>query len=144
MIIIIIMRKIIIDQIPEELGFRNGRNSYFDNVLCRRRGLDGREWRGSPNPSGRIQHKFLTVQRENINDQDKIYGHREDSSLTCNLEINNTPTEQLSRINYLGVEISSKRNVGEEVKNQVVKGARIPGCLYSLIWKNKYLSFDTG
>ena len=30
--------------------------------------------------------------------------------------------------------------MGDEVKSQVVKGARIPGCLYSLIWKNKYLS----
>ena len=60
--------------------------------------------------------------------------------LTCNLKINNTPIEQLSRINYLRVEISSLRSVGGEVKSHVVKGARISGCLYSLIWKNKYLS----
>ena len=53
---------------------------------------------------------------------------------------NNTPIEQLSRINYLGVEISSLRNVEDEVKSQVVKGERISGCLYSLIWKNKWLS----
>ena len=28
----------------------------------------------------------------------------------------------------------------DEVKSKVAKGARISGCLYNLIWKNKYLS----
>ena len=39
------------------------------------------------------------------------------TSLTCDLKIITTPIQQLSRIIYLGVEISSLRNVGDEVKS---------------------------
>jgi hypothetical protein len=42
----------------------------------------------------------------------------------------------------LGVEISAKRDLKQEVRMQAMKAARIPGCLYNLIWFNKYMSTE--
>ena len=51
----------------------------------------------------------------------------------CEIKLENTILEQVSKFNYLGVEISSKRNLREEDKIHVTKGARISGCLNNLI-----------
>ena len=76
----------------------------------------------------KLQCRFFF--HEKITDQDKIYGHSEDSSHMH--PRHKSPIEQLSRINCPGVEISSTRNVGDEVVSQVVTGARISRCLYSI------------
>ena len=38
------------------------------------------------------------------------------------------------------VEISAKRDLKQEVKNQATKAVRISGCLYKLVWNNIYMS----
>ena len=43
----------------------------------------------------------------------------------------------------MGVQISSKRNLKEEVKSQVIKGAKFSGCLTNLVWKNKFMSAES-
>ena len=42
----------------------------------------------------------------------------------------------------MGVEISAKRDLKQEVKNQATKAARISECLYKLVWNNKYMSAE--
>jgi hypothetical protein len=44
------------------------------------------------------------------------------------------------KFNYLGAEISAKRDLKQEVRTQATRAARISGCLYNLIWLNKYMS----
>jgi hypothetical protein len=50
--------------------------------------------------------------------------------------------EQVSNFNYLGVEISAKRDLKQEVRIQTTKAARISGCLCNLIWRNKHMSAE--
>jgi hypothetical protein len=50
--------------------------------------------------------------------------------------------EQVPRFNYLGVEISAKRDLKLEVRMQATKAACISSCLYNLIWFNKYMSTE--
>jgi hypothetical protein len=38
--------------------------------------------------------------------------------------------------------ISAKRDLKQEVRIQAMKAARISGCLYNLIWINKYMSIE--
>jgi len=56
----------------------------------------------------------------------------------CEVELRGTSTEQVSKFNYLGDEISALRDLKQEVRIQAMKAARISGCLY-LIWYNKYM-----
>ena len=58
------------------------------------------------------------------------------------VELTGTPTEQVPKFNSLGVEISSKRELKQEVTSQAMKAARISGRLYNTIWRNKYMSTD--
>ena len=43
--------------------------------------------------------------------------------LTCNINLH--LIEQVSKFNYLGIEISSNRDLNLEVKQQILKGTRI-------------------
>jgi hypothetical protein len=43
----------------------------------------------------------------------------------------------------LGIEISAKRDLKQEVRILATKAARISGCLYNLIWVNKYMSKES-
>jgi hypothetical protein len=45
--------------------------------------------------------------------------------------------------NYSGAEISANRDLKQEVRTQVTRAARISGCLYNLIWLNKYMSTES-
>ena len=54
----------------------------------------------------------------------------------CEIKLGDTILEQVSKFNYLGIEMSSNGNL-REVKTQVTKGARISGCLKNLIWQNR-------
>jgi len=56
--------------------------------------------------------------------------------------IKSYPIEQVTKYNYLGAEISAKRDIKQEVRTQVMKAARISGCLYNLIRSNKYMSTE--
>ena len=46
-------------------------------------------------------------------------------NIKCEIRIKNTLLDQISTFNYLGVEISAKRDLKQEVKNQATKAARI-------------------
>jgi hypothetical protein len=39
--------------------------------------------------------------------------------------------------------MSAKRDLKQEVRTQVTRAARISGCLYNLIWLNKYMSTES-
>jgi len=60
----------------------------------------------------------------------------------CEVELRGTPIEQVPNFNYLGAEISAERELKQEVRTQVMKAARISGCLYNTIWRNKHMSTD--
>ena len=64
------------------------------------------------------------------------------NNIKCEIKLKDTTMEQVLQFNYLGVEISAKRDLKQEVKMQTTKAARISGCLYNLIWLNKYVSTD--
>jgi hypothetical protein len=50
--------------------------------------------------------------------------------------------EQVPTFNYLGVEISAKRDLKQEVRIQTTKATRISDCLINLIWRNKQMSTE--
>ena len=51
--------------------------------------------------------------------------------------------EQVPKFNYLGVELSAKRYLKQEVRIQATKAARISDCLYNLVWNNKNISTES-
>jgi hypothetical protein len=51
-----------------------------------------------------------------------------------------TMIEQVPNFNYLGVEISAKRDLKQEARIQTTKAAHISGCIYNLIWRNKHVN----
>jgi len=51
----------------------------------------------------------------------------------CEVQLRGIPIEQVPQFNYLGAEISAKRDLKQEVRTQVMKATRISGCLYNLI-----------
>lgn len=61
----------------------------------------------------------------------------------CKLAIYNEPVEQVMSFKYLGVNITSSRNLQEEVKAQTTKAALISGYLRDIIWRNKYMSIES-
>ena len=58
--------------------------------------------------------------------------------LKCNLQVNNINVEQVTSFNYLGVQITSSKDLTTEVRHQAIKAPRISGCLNETIWSNKY------
>ena len=64
------------------------------------------------------------------------------NNIKCETKLKGTTIEQVPKFNCLGVEISAKRDLKQEVKMQTTKAARVSGCLYNLIWLNKYMSTD--
>lgn len=60
----------------------------------------------------------------------------------CKLSIEGKTIEQVMSFKYLGIEISSNRNIKTEVKAQTNKAARISGCLRQLVWQNKTMSTE--
>jgi hypothetical protein len=59
--------------------------------------------------------------------------------LRCKLQIYNTTIEQVTSFNYLGVQITSSKDLTTEVRHQAIKASRISVCLNETIWSNKYL-----
>ena len=62
--------------------------------------------------------------------------------LKCTLQVYNTTIEQVTSFNYLGVQITSSKNLHTEVRHQAIKASRITGCLNDTIWSNKYLWYE--
>jgi len=54
-----------------------------------------------------------------------------------------TTIEQVPKFNYLGAEISAKRDLKQEVRVQTTKAAGISGCLCSTMWFNKYMATES-
>ena len=44
---------------------------------------------------------------------------------------------------YLGIQVTSHRDLETEVKHQAIKTSKISGCLNSAIWSNQYLRTET-
>jgi hypothetical protein len=61
------------------------------------------------------------------------------NNIKCEVKLRDTVIEQVPMFNYLGTEISAKRDLKQEVRTQATRVARISGCLYNLIWLNKYI-----
>ncbi|XP_050452220.1 uncharacterized protein LOC126851927 [Cataglyphis hispanica] len=59
--------------------------------------------------------------------------------IRCKLVINDEIIEQVMKLNYLGIEASSDRNIIREVQTQADKANRISGYLKDIIWRNKYM-----
>jgi hypothetical protein len=71
--------------------------------------------------------KYLVISRNNIK---------------CEVKLRDTVIEQVPKFNYLGAEISAKRDLKQEVMTQATRAAPISGCLCNFIWLNKYMSTD--
>ncbi|XP_044760249.1 uncharacterized protein LOC123317707 [Coccinella septempunctata] len=60
----------------------------------------------------------------------------------CKIVINNEIIEQVSKFEYLGVEISDCGGLKAAVRKQANKAAYVSGCLRDVIWRNKDLRLD--
>ncbi|KAI4487676.1 hypothetical protein M0802_011938 [Mischocyttarus mexicanus] len=63
--------------------------------------------------------------------------------IRCTLETNDRIIEQTTTFNYLGVEITSHRDLYRETTNQVRKAAVVSEDLKNITWRNKYLRKET-
>lgn len=55
----------------------------------------------------------------------------------CKIVINDKIIEQVTKIDYLGIEISGCGDWKEGVRKQANKASRISGCLRDIVWRNK-------
>ena len=53
--------------------------------------------------------------------------------LNCNSPVNNTKVEQVTSLNYFGVQITSSKDLTTEVRHQAIKASGISGCLNETI-----------
>ena len=58
----------------------------------------------------------------------------------CKLAIYNQTVNQVMSFKYLGANITSNRDLKEEVRTQVTKATLISGFLRDIVWRNKYMS----
>lgn len=58
--------------------------------------------------------------------------------IRCKLAVNNKLIQQSMPNTYLGVEITSCKNLQQEVRTQVNKASRISGCLRSCVEEQIY------
>jgi hypothetical protein len=63
--------------------------------------------------------------------------------LRCKLVNDDQLIEQVLKIRYLGIDITSQGLLEDEVKYQINKANRISGCLNDTVWGNKYISRET-
>lgn len=59
------------------------------------------------------------------------------------LELDSRIIEQIITLSYLGVEMTSSRNLIQEVTTLANKAAKMSGCRYGTIWKNKHMTMDS-
>jgi hypothetical protein len=129
----------VITNLPKELGYRMGNNPI--NIICSADDAvliaDSKEnlqalllkfdqMAASLNMEISLNKtKSLVISRNNI----KYW-----------VKLRDTVIEQVPKFSYLGAEISAKRDLKQEVRTQAARAAGISGCLYNLIWLNKYMS----
>ena len=58
----------------------------------------------------------------------------------CKLEVYEKPIEQFLEFSYLGVKITSSKDLTSEVVTQTNKAACVSGCLRDVVWRNKHMS----
>lgn len=63
--------------------------------------------------------------------------------IRCKLVVDNQIIEQVLEIKYLGITLTSSGQTEKEIKEQIIKGNRIAGCLNYSIWYNKHLKQDS-
>lgn len=124
----------IIDSIRTKPGYRIGRQNI--NIVCY--ADDAVLVADSEDNLQRLLHQF-TITAESYNmrvstDKTKSLVISKDPR-RCKLEINQKLIEQVMEFSYLGVKISSHRNLNNEVKQQAAKGARMSGYLRDIVWK---------
>jgi len=136
----LIMDKII-ENLPKELGYRMGND--LIHIICY--ADDAVLIADSEENLQTLLSRFDQI-AERLNMEISI---SKTKSLTisrnytkCKVELRGTPKEQVLKFNYLGAEISAKRELKQEVRIQAMKVARTSGCLYNTIWRNKYMSTD--
>lgn len=61
----------------------------------------------------------------------------------CKLMVEEKVIEQVRKFKYLGLEITSNRNIVEEVRSQATKATLISGQLRDIIWRNRYMNIDS-
>ena len=62
--------------------------------------------------------------------------------LRCKLAVFGKGIEQIINFKYLGVTITSNRDLEKEVKAQTLKASLISGYLRDIIWRNQYMPVD--
>ena len=63
--------------------------------------------------------------------------------IRCKLEIDSRMVEKAMEFNYLDVNFTSLENLVNAIKTQAQKAARVTGCLNDLVWRNKYMLYET-
>jgi hypothetical protein len=123
----------IISNLPQELGYRTWNNPihtlcYADDAVLTADSEDNlqtvlpqfNQMAESLNMEISLgKTKSLTISRHHIK---------------CEVKLRDTTIEQAPKFNYLGVEISAKRDLRQEVRMQATKAARISSCLYYLMF----------
>ena len=61
----------------------------------------------------------------------------------CKLAASNQSIEQVVNFKYLGVNITSSRNLKKEVKAQTNRATTISGYQREIIWRNKNISIES-
>ncbi|CAG9841093.1 unnamed protein product [Diabrotica balteata] len=63
--------------------------------------------------------------------------------LRCKIEIDGKIIKQEAKFRYMGIDITSYRDVEEGVRQQSLKASKAAGSLNDTIWKNKHLRKNT-
>ena len=136
----LVMDKIIAN-LPQELGYKMGR--FLIHIMCY---ADDAVLIADSEENLQILMTKFDEMAEKLNMEISLNKSKclvvSKRNIKCEIRIKNTLLDQVSTFNYLGVEISAKRDLKQEVKNQATKAARISGCLYNLVWNNKYMSAE--
>jgi hypothetical protein len=66
-----------------------------------------------------------------------------EKSVRCKLETDGRMIERIMEHNYIGVNITSSRNLLKEIKIQAQIVARVAKCLNYLVWRKKYMRKET-
>lgn len=61
----------------------------------------------------------------------------------CKLELEGKSIEQVMTFNYLGVEITSERNLKTEATKQATKAMKVSSCLRQTIWRNEFMTTES-
>lgn len=66
-----------------------------------------------------------------------------EESTGCKRVVSNKLIEQVIKVDYLGINLSSHGCLEDEVRQKVIKTNREEECLNDTIWRNKHLTIET-